>query len=257
VKVQPPPLIHFQYEELLGAYALDAVDGTEAAAVEIHLMECPRCRDEVARHRETAALLGHVGVSAPVGLWDRISGELSKVPPALALVRVPTAAAREARPGSTTGGTATGGTTRRRRRVSVKPVVALVSAAAVVIGVLAFELTNLQGQVAQVRNSLTAGSIQRLADAALSAPGREIVTMRSPSSRERAAAVIVPNGQGYLIDATLPRLPSHQTYQLWSLLDGNAISLGLLGRSPTQAAFHVDFSQVSELMITVEPAALP
>jgi anti-sigma-K factor RskA len=64
---------------------------------------------------------------------------------------------------------------------------------------------------------------------------------------------MAPSGQGYLIDAKLPRLDAKQTYQLWGLSDGNAISLGLLGGSPTQAAFHVDFAQVSQLMITVEP----
>ncbi len=248
----PRPLSHSSYEELLGAYALDAVDETEAAALEMHLMQCPRCRDEVARHRETAALLGHVGATAPAGLWDRISGELTKVPPPLALVRVSQGVTASPGGADAVFGGPAAGLGRGRRRVSVKPVIAMVSAAAVVIGVLAFELTSLQAQVTQVRDSQT-GSIQRLADVALGTPGRETVTLRSQTSKERAAAVIAPNGQGYLIDARLPRLTPHQTYQLWGLSDGKAISLGTLGPSPSQAAFHVDFSQVNELMMTAEP----
>ncbi len=34
---------HEQVQELLGAYALDALDGDEAAPVEPHLTGCPRC----------------------------------------------------------------------------------------------------------------------------------------------------------------------------------------------------------------------
>ena len=41
------PLSHDAVVELLGAYALDAVDPTEAAAVEAHLGTCPGCRDEI------------------------------------------------------------------------------------------------------------------------------------------------------------------------------------------------------------------
>ncbi|MGH9066934.1 MAG: zf-HC2 domain-containing protein, partial [Acidimicrobiales bacterium] len=90
---------HAEIESLLGAYALDAVDGSEAEAVELHLQICPRCRAEVAEHRETAALLGHTGAVAPAGLWDRIAGELEEPPPDLALGRLDPAG----RPGPVSG----------------------------------------------------------------------------------------------------------------------------------------------------------
>ncbi len=271
------PLSHSDYEELLGAYALDATDVAETAAVELHLRECPRCRDEVARHRETAALLGHAGATAPEGLWDRIAGNLREAPPALALVRAPKPGPLAA-PGATppAAGVAPSGVAPsgvappmavlrwgakagpgapagRRRRVGVRPVVALVSAAAIVIGILGFELSSLQGQVSQVRSSLSGGTIQRLATVALGIPGRETVNLRS-ANQGLASAVITPDGQGYLVDAKLPQLPSTETYQLWGLLGGKAISLGLLGTSPAQASFHVASGQLTELMITVERA---
>ena len=63
-------LSHSELEELLGAYALDAVDGDERDAVELHLRECPRCRAEVADHREVAAALAQTGGPAPDGVWD-------------------------------------------------------------------------------------------------------------------------------------------------------------------------------------------
>ncbi len=64
------------FEELLGAYALDACDPDEAAAVAAHLNDCPRCRAELAAHLEVAGVLGNLGGEAPDGLWDRIWGEI-------------------------------------------------------------------------------------------------------------------------------------------------------------------------------------
>src|SRR5690606_35755181 len=54
-----------EFTELLGAYALDAVEPDEREAVERHLADCPRCRSEVAEHREVAAYLAHAGTDAP------------------------------------------------------------------------------------------------------------------------------------------------------------------------------------------------
>jgi len=75
-------MAHHEIEELLGAYALDAVDADEARLVEDHLADCPRCRAEVAEHREVAALLT-TGSTEPVpdGLWDRIAADLGDTPP--------------------------------------------------------------------------------------------------------------------------------------------------------------------------------
>ena len=67
------PLAHEDIQELLGAYALHAVDPDEAEVVERHLEGCPRCRAEVEGHREVATLIGNSGGDAPDGLWDRIA----------------------------------------------------------------------------------------------------------------------------------------------------------------------------------------
>src|ERR1700677_122801 len=85
---------HEAIEELLGAYALDAVDPDEARQVELHLQTCPRCREEVRSHREVVGLLANAGQEAPAGLWDRVvagihdPGAESPVP-ALRVVRPP------------------------------------------------------------------------------------------------------------------------------------------------------------------------
>jgi hypothetical protein len=70
-------MTHDEIAEFLGVYALDAVSPEEALEIEQHLAECPRCRAEVAAHREVAGVLGNVSSTAPPGLWDRIAEELA------------------------------------------------------------------------------------------------------------------------------------------------------------------------------------
>jgi anti-sigma factor RsiW len=74
-------MTHDPIEELLGAYALHAIDDDERAMVEAHLATCPRCRAEVDSHREVAAHLALTGAPAPDGLWERIAGAIESEPP--------------------------------------------------------------------------------------------------------------------------------------------------------------------------------
>ena len=74
-----------EIEELIGAYALDAVEPDERAAIEAHLAECPRCRAELAEHLEAASYLSYTGAPAPERLWGRIAAALEEPPPAMRL----------------------------------------------------------------------------------------------------------------------------------------------------------------------------
>ena len=65
---EPEPS-HREIQELLGVYALDAVDPDTAAMVERHLGECVRCSMEVAQHHEVAGLLANSGGASPAALW--------------------------------------------------------------------------------------------------------------------------------------------------------------------------------------------
>jgi anti-sigma-K factor RskA len=51
-------LNHLHPDELLGAYALDALDDEEASLVEAHLEVCPQCRESVQQFQNATALLG-------------------------------------------------------------------------------------------------------------------------------------------------------------------------------------------------------
>lgn len=218
-------LSHGEIEELLGAYALDAVEGWEREAVEAHLRDCPRCREEVATHREVAAHLAHGGGPAPAGVWDRIAATLDEPPPPLALVPA--------------------------RRRPWQRAAALVAAAAVgaLVALGGAELTGRRGT--EVAGPEVA--IERAARAAAADPSARPLELRSPDGRYAAFAVVLPDGRGYIVRANLPRLPGGRTYQLWALVDGSRVSAGVLGRAVGTVAFTVA-GRPAGLAITEEPA---
>ena len=76
VSEDPPVPDHRAIQELLGVYALDAVDPETAAMVERHLAECVKCSIEVAQHHEVAGLLANSGGESPAELWDGIATRL-------------------------------------------------------------------------------------------------------------------------------------------------------------------------------------
>lgn len=70
---------------LTGAYAADALSGTERLAFERHLHACPPCAEEARALRGVAARLGAAVASpAPAALWARVRAEVAttdQVPP--------------------------------------------------------------------------------------------------------------------------------------------------------------------------------
>ena len=72
-----------EFESLLGAYALDAVDDEERREIEVYLAVDPRAGAEVEMHREVATLMAFSGAAAPDGLWDRICAVLHPISPPL------------------------------------------------------------------------------------------------------------------------------------------------------------------------------
>jgi anti-sigma-K factor RskA len=218
---------HEEIQELLGAYALDAVDPDEAAAVEDHLRDCPRCRAEVAEHRETAAFLAHAGADAPPALWGRIAGAVDVPAPVVPL-------APKLGPG--------GSWTRRSRWPAA---VALVgAAAAIVIGVL----------VVQVRDQdARLGRMEAASDVftqAMDAPGATVVHLDAGATE--LPVVMTRDGKAYLQAGSLPTLADGETYQLWGASGDDLVSVAVLGRNPDVIVF--DVAGYSALAITEERA---
>lgn len=236
---------HDDIAELLGAYALDAVDPDEAALVEDHLRGCPRCAAEVAEHREVAAMLAHTGAPAPEGIWERIVEGLEEPPPELTL---PVGRAGEADRVVDLGAA-------RRARGPARWVPAAAAAAAVVLvvaGLLAgFALDD--GGSGGTR-PVAGASLDDLAREVLNDPDARTVTLTTPDGGELAAqAAVDVDGSGYLLGGSLPALDPGRTYQLWGVSDRVVVSLGVLGASPDVVAFHAD-EGIHTLAITEEVA---
>jgi anti-sigma factor RsiW len=216
---------HDEVAELLGAFALDAVDADEAALIEAHLGTCPRCAAELVQHQEVAALLANAGSDASVELWDKIAARLDPPgdPPPAAVVL--DAALADALPRRVS---------ERRRRARWSAAGAIGAVAAAVIALLAVQVGRLDNRVP---------TPDQQAQAALRSPGAHLVALHgtSPSTSTVTAAdlVILPSGSAYVINDHLPGLASDQTYQLWGIEQGRTVSLGLLGRRPRAVALSV------------------
>jgi anti-sigma-K factor RskA len=249
-------MTHEEASALLAAFALDAVGDVEREQIEAHQAECPRCRAELDAHREVAAALGNSVEPLPEGLWSSIAGRLparhdEEPPPMPVLVRP--------------GPEAVGPSSRRFQRAEAthaarSPRGRLVAAgsfavaAAAVAVVLGLNLAHDNGQITRLQHAIGTGAPSAV-EAALHTPGHAVVNVESPGHDRLAQFVIVPAGQGYLVQSHLPTLSNGDTYQLWGVTGGKAISLGLLGRSPHQVTFTLAGPRRgTTLAITAEPA---
>jgi hypothetical protein len=245
---------HELAHELLSAFSLDAVDRDEYEQIEAHLTECPRCRAELDAHREVAAALGNSVEPLPEGLWSNISTRLmvgpdEEPPPMPSLLRQETGS--EVTVGSFRAPRRSRLRVSRGRLIAAASLAAACAATAVVLGV---NLVDANNQVAHLQGAL--GETAHTAVlAALETPGHKVVNLKTASGRQAAEFVVLPSGQGYLVDSRLPEVSSKETYQLWGVVDGQTISLGLLGRSPDLVTFTLAGSpKESRLGITAEPA---
>ena len=239
-------LSHAEVNDLLGAYALDALDPGEHEAVDSHVQGCPACLAEVAEHREVVGLLTPGWARPPAGLWEKIAASLEESPPPLDLAPViamkPPAAGRRA-----------GGPAPRRFNVGVG-IAAMVSvAAAAMIGFLGVRVADDRQRISDLETATPAEQLRRSADAARDDPGARTVRLASTDGQRTAEAVVLRDGTGYLLDSNLPRLPDDRTYQLWAVVGTTTISVGVLGPEPTIVPFKMA-GDISALAITAEQA---
>ncbi|MDQ4133797.1 MAG: anti-sigma factor [Actinomycetota bacterium] len=228
-------LSHKEAAELLGAYALDAVDGDERAALERHLRECRPCQNELTEHREVVAFLGPGWSPAPEGVWDRIAGSLDENPPALAL------------PANVTP-------LRPHRRAGLRVGAAAVAAAVVaVFGVLSLKVVDQDRRLEQMEQAAPGTDLSRAISQARNDASTRRVEMRATDGHLVAEALVQRDGIGYVVPAGLPAVGPDRTYQLWAVVGDDKISLGLLGSSPARSVFRTS-GEVSALAITEEAA---
>jgi len=215
-------------EDLLGAYALDALPEDEMHRVEKHLRTC-------AEHRAIAGELRGTTLMLPLTVED---GDPSPD------LRTRIVEAVKATPAQPAAPRALGTTVAPRRpisrlsswaaRSSRFAVAAAVALALGIGGLIGYQLGN-AGQT-QVTYAF-------LGDAT-AAPGAEA---RLVYFKDRKQAVVAATG--------LPRLTSGQVYEMWLIKDGVPVDKGI-SSSPTGdigAPLSGDLSQFQQFAITIEP----
>jgi anti-sigma factor RsiW len=247
-------ITHDEAAELLGAYALDAVEPDEAEAIEAHLETCPRCRDELRGHREVVGLLAYAGQDAPEGLWDRVAARMHD-PSEVSDVSVGRGAQASglrllSTPPDRAAGSAPRGHLLRWMTVAAAAALVVVALLGVEVHRLQDRTNHLSGQVAAMSDQPTMADVR----AALATPGAQKVQLESLAGAPQLDAVILPSGAGYLYDSDLSPLASSRTYQLWGVVDNQVISYGVLGSAlPAVESFRAS-SGVSALAVTNEGA---
>jgi len=237
---------HDEAFELLAPLALDALDADVLNAVEEHVLTCPRCRGELDGLRDVASAMGNTYESLPDGLWERISGRLYEREGADAVPALDFGVIDA----SGESGPRRQGLTRRVKGLAIT--VSLAAAAAIIA--LGLSLASANGQVTQLQDALSANG-QNAVLSALSTPGHKVVTMKNAEHHELAKFVVLPDGRGYLVSSKLPPLSSKNTYQLWGIVNGLPVSVGVMGSSPGQVTFTLASSPgPTALAVSIEPA---
>ncbi|HTT51744.1 MAG TPA: anti-sigma factor [Streptosporangiaceae bacterium] len=215
---------------LAGAYALDALGGTDRARFERHLSACPSCSQETKGLREAATrLAATTAARAPDGLRDRVLAAAARTrqnPPSATEVK-------SAWPGRRWG----------------MAIACGVLAVALAVGGLAFHT---QQQLSQEQ------ARARAIAAVLNAPD---ATMLTAIGAPRGTATVVMSHQDRALvftAARLPALPSSERYELWLMGSSGPRAAGMLPAAHAGLTAPVIVSGLrpgDKVALTVEPAA--
>jgi anti-sigma-K factor RskA len=220
----------YELDELLGVYALDAVDDDERRRVEDYLEVNPRASAEVQAHREVATMLAFTGMDAPEDVWSKITSAIEEPAPPVGAELAKVLSFEDRPP--------------KRRRISTVAPWLVSAAAAAVLGFVAFGIAD--------RADAPDEPLANALEIARADAESVTTTLVSDASGASAEAVIDRNGQGFVEASDLPVLPAGQTYQLWGVVeDGQVISLGIFGPDPDVETFTVA-GPVTALAITIE-----
>ena len=237
-------MTHDEAGELLAAMSLDALDADLHTSVEGHLLTCPECQRELDSLREVASALGNTYEAPPEGLWSQIATRLYETDPADAPSRPVFLGDFE--PSETIE------RHRTRRARGFLLTVSLAAAAAIIA--LGLTLSSANTRVTNLENAL-AGNAHNGVASALATPGHKVVTLSGTDHHVLASLVLLPDGRGYLVKSNMPALPSSETYQLWGVVNGSPVSIGVMGSTPHAVAFTVATSPApTQIGVTIEPA---
>lgn len=223
------PDVHDEVAELLGAYALHAVDDSERVLVDRHLSQCAECRSELRGFAEVTASLALSDTAEQSSSWPDIVAKLdSRSPVSLGY-----------------------------RWLGLAAAVSLIALSIVVV-VQRVHINNLDANLAlQVEGpSFVAvdeqSLLQQAASTVLAEPNGRLLSLGAEDTASQVTIVLSSDGAGYVADHNLPPLDNGRTYQLWAVVGEQVVSVGVLGSAPDVVAFHVDPVGLAGFAVTAE-----
>lgn len=222
--------------ELLGAWALDAIDDRERALVERAIAQDTELAAQAQELRETVGLLGeNDATSPPAALRDRVLQRVSETTQS-----APISGSSE----SDRSSSATRTRASRGRRPAVR-YLAIAAAAAAAIAIPTGIAIDQAGRADRAEEQT-----QLIAEA-LASPGAELVAV-DVETGGRAVAVLTDESALFAADGLVEL--QDQDYQLWVISDEEATSAGVLTWQDGQLNAEVpDFPADGALAITAEP----
>ena len=231
-------MVHEDYQELLAAKALTALDAEDAQVVDAHLSTCAECRAELREWKETAAFLacdagvhepsaelrqqillsvGAAGSQAGVGeLNQNRASSLAEPAPPTAESRV-LAFERPRRRGFAFGSMGT-----------VGAIAAALAMVALLVSLIVLWQQNrrTQAEMAQLSTQIDEAKAQlareREAVELLTSPGARMAKLAGTKDAPGAQAMLAydTSGHAMLMAKGLPAAPQGMAYQLWFIKDG-------------------------------------
>jgi hypothetical protein len=209
--------------DLLGAYALDALDVEERAQVDELLLADPSARAELHELEQGAAWLGHASLRPPASAWDAIAAEIEQdvardrgaeiVP----LRRAPSP----------------------RRRLAAAAIALVVALGA---GALVTAVGRTSGPV----------SVASQYAAARRDPQARTVTLRTEAGDPAARAVVLPDRTAYMDGGELPSATAGRDLQLWAITPDGPVSAAVMHDPAGVHRFRVA-PGATALAVTNEP----
>ncbi|MFN2507019.1 MAG: zf-HC2 domain-containing protein [Acidimicrobiales bacterium] len=218
-------LSHGEIQELLGAYALGAVDARERAIIEAHLATCDSCRVELDDHSRLA---------------ETLRRHASRVSP-LASVEA-------------NGGTKTPADVPRRRplRRWWTPV-----AIAIMLVLLGGVLAHGEIRFDDLETTMERIELRQRAQLATADPAAVVTSLRTPRNEPVLTVVSRPaGGESYAMNSYLQLLAQGETYLLWRVDNGGVTAAAALGPAPAAVVFTLP-QGVTGFLVTVEKSPSP
>lgn len=218
-----------ELRELLGAFALDAIDDQrERERVQHFLLDDADARAELHELEQAVGWLGHASPQPSAGSWDAVRRAIAQDLADEAQPSRPTDPAPDPEPV-----TSIADFTARRSARYWKPLAAVAAAI-----MLIFAIGGIAGLVGDDSRST---QIQRVA-------------LSAPDGSTAAEVTLRADGTGTIHSTTLPKAPDGHIYQLWAQTSHNATmhSAGVLGASVRDESVRVP-SDAVRVAISVEP----